>query len=65
MDAVMDHDGDHLHCDGEHRHPDQDGSLPTQAVVDDGANHERDFPMKIPAVVNAERERVLNETSSR
>jgi hypothetical protein len=39
LHAVVDRGGDYHHGDAEHRHPDQDGADPANAVVDDGANH--------------------------
>ena len=35
--AVVDHDGDYDHGDGEYRHADQDSPDAPRAVVDDGA----------------------------
>jgi hypothetical protein len=40
LNAVVDHDGDRAHGDGEYRHADQDGPNTSTAIADDGAKHE-------------------------
>ena len=52
LHAVVDHDGDHAHGDGQSRHPGEDRPDAANAI-DDGANHRTDFDGSSGAV-NAE-----------
>jgi hypothetical protein len=51
-DAVVDHDGDHAHGDGDRCHPGLDGADASKSMVDERADHH--IQMGISRAVNTE-----------